>query len=132
ARAADAPAAANKQARASAPRNPVWPPIDWNRTTFLATIVDVTIPKKPVPALVVDRDPKYLLRLKIDRIVDGSLPRAFSHTAAFMIHSPSKFFMENVRFSSKKAGDFPTGQLFFDLTQEHSLRLKMRRPRHAK
>lgn len=61
---------------------------------IVATTIEQSMDLQPqVPALVLDIDPQFQIRVRVDRVVRGESPVAPGSELALLIHSPARTYM---------------------------------------
>lgn len=97
-----------------APSPPATPEPTRTVARFLGTITGLSLPGDPVKVIPIGVDPRYVLSLKISKMIEGALPGK-GDSVAFLIHSPSRFFAENLPSTSVREGTYPHGEFVFSL-----------------
>jgi hypothetical protein len=81
---------------------------------FVGTVTNVSLPGEPVKVIPIGNDPRFVLSIKISKLLEGKLPTAGDHVA-FLIHSPSRFFSESLRTAPAPDTTYPAGEFVFTL-----------------
>jgi hypothetical protein len=103
---------------------------------FLGTITGLSLPGEPVRVIPIGPDPRYVLSLKVSKMLEGGLPNR-GDSVAFLIHSPSRFFATNLPGTPVREGTYPQGEFVFSLvgtrgptgTAEFDLHMALPEPR---
>ena len=100
---------------------------------FIGVITGAALPREPVKVIPIGVDPRFVLSIRIVRMVEGTLPTT-GDNAAFLIHSPSRFFADNLPKTPVREGAYPEGEFVFSLVGKRSstgapeFELRMARP----
>lgn len=94
---------------------------DWQvHARFFGRVVGVSLKPEDLPTLPVGYDPHYQMRVEILTIHEGSLPVQPGGTLAFLIHSPSLFFMKLVGKKPPEFEGFIEGPFEFTIVRKPS------------
>jgi hypothetical protein len=85
---------------------------------FIGAITDVSLPREPVRVIPIGNDPRFVLSIKISKVLEGKLPTT-GDRVAFLIHSPSRFFGGNLPNTPVREGSHPEGEFVFTLVAKH-------------
>jgi hypothetical protein len=78
----------------------------------------VSLPGEPVKVIPIGNDPRFVLSIKISKMIEGALPSK-AESVAFLIHSPSRFFADNLPRTPVQDGSYPEGEFVFTLLAKH-------------
>jgi hypothetical protein len=81
---------------------------------FAGTITGLSLPREPVKVIPIGVDPQFVLSIKISRMIEGTLPSP-GQSVAFLIHSPTRFFVDNLPSTPVREGTYPPGEFVFSL-----------------
>jgi hypothetical protein len=81
---------------------------------FVGTITSAALPRDPVKVIPIGVDPKFVLAIRIVKMIEGTLPNR-GDSATFLIHSPSRFFADNLPKTPVREGGYPEGEFVFSL-----------------
>jgi hypothetical protein len=81
---------------------------------FIGRVVAMRIGASTLPSVRVDVDPRFAMEVVVQEILDGQLPARPGGRVAFLIHSPTKFFVANLGKQPGVVGGYFEGP--FELT----------------
>jgi len=86
---------------------------------FVGIVTNVSLPGEPVKVMPIGNDPRFVLSIKISKVLEGKLPTV-GDRVAFLIHSPSRFFADNLPHTPVQEGSYPEGEFVFTLLAKHA------------
>jgi len=106
------PAASSPEAAAAALEAAGWRPI----CRFRGRFVSGGLPSEVTQAIPLDGyDLRFLLKVRVDELLEGEVPEPWEDEIVFAVHSPSMFFRLRLRVPIEKGKRLPSGAFRFGL-----------------
>lgn len=125
-RAQDAPASPPAGVAASALEADGWTRL----CRFRGRFVSGGLPTEATRAIPLDGyDLRFLLKVRVDELIEGAVPEPWEDEIVFAVHSPSMFFRLRLGLRPGEGKHFPDGELLFGLWRKGGVyRLEAERP----